>query len=861
MPLASGRLAQRPLSSPGGREPWIWSPHEIASTACDPPKEILITPREKAIFEELSTESNLHRCPTPPGSRLNTVTPDSEAYCSFAPFRAGSQASGPKAMSASPSWCGESPTTSRCGTPWGERAPPQSDALLSGRGTPQGVDWTDADEEVRDIATGRLSRVGRPADLEIVTSRLLRCLEAHDSSRNGHANPALYKEALAAARQRKLTSAMEIRPVSPREAHRRRGPSVPSEARQAVLAVLRHIFQGYDFQDREVQVSVARPAAAATAEVADLDLADSAKAFPRLEAVMLGRHAPRSRCCRSPVLTFFDVEYGMAVMCMKTGCMQPALVLQPLPKAKRMQIWGRWMRLNAGLLPRHTPPPASVTMFAFLAPAGEDSVTAPSLKMSSTSQFSDIISLMGDNAVASSRILLPVQDFKEVLEQQEQDLRERPVKKNTAGGKAILDEEASQIEQCAMKGASMAFLDEKISQAEQREKEESSLAKPQEEEDLASQAQHEERDEARHVAQQDAASEAKSKEDSVALSERVDTESQVEQEEEACEDVASQEEADTSQVERGEDAAGLTDQEDALCQVEQLEEAREDVANQKDEKGKDLVEKRVGEFQEGASRPEHQEHADEDDETVSPLRPGSPWRFGRGDPSSSSSPGSPCSPPPSSVWRGQLRAAFPRQNTQRLDPGAFSTGGSSSASDNVGVMSANSSASEEEEVQAEQMEAVAAPLHAGQLEGLLRPTSWARSLPRRKQRPQRRDDGQPFHHISIEDIPEARAASPRRLELQTGARRGQQRRDSPPTFPGQEQDTDSGSVASCAAEPWSPCVGSGAAGVRGLQGFARRLARGSQGKSKWKQGPRWRYLPPAHQRPGHAFALPSALHL
>lgn len=876
MPLACGGLTRRPLSSPGVRDPWAWSPQYFAGSAFDPPKEILITPREKAIFEELGAESTLRRCSTPPGSRLNTITPDSETYRTSASFRAGSHASDPKtATSASPSRCAESLPTSRCGTPWGESAPPQSDLPLSGRCTPQGVDWTDADEEVRDIASGRLSFPGRPASLDIITSRLLRCLESHDVSTNARASPALYKEGLASARQRKLQNAMEIRPVSPREAHRRRGPSVPAEARQVVLSVLRHIFQRHDFQDREVQVSVARPAAATPAQVANLDLADCAKAFPRLEAVMLGRHAPRSRCCQSPVLTFFDVEYGVAVMCMKTGCSQPALVLQPMHKAERLQIWGRWMRLNAGLLPRHTPPHANVAMTAFLDPLVEDSATTPTLKTSTTSQFSNAISLMDDIVFASSQVLLPGQDFEEVVEQQEQDLRESSAKKKAEGGKAAVDEEASKIELCEKKGASMAVSGEGTSQTEQHEKEEARLVEPQEDDHLACQAQHQEEDEASHAAQQDASSQAKRKVDSAALSEHEDTESQAEQEVKAIEDIASQavqqEEAEaslleqqdgTSQVDREEDVAYLADQKDAVGQAEQQEEACEDVASQvklQEEKRANLAEKRVDELQQGASRLAHPEDVGEEDENVSPLQPASPWQFGHGDPSSSS-PGSPLSPQPSSVWRGQPRAAFPiaRNNTRLLDPGTFSTGGSS-ASDGVGAMSASSSASEEA-AEAEQMEAVAMPLYAA-FEGLLRPSSWAPSPPRHNPRPQRRDAGQSVNHISIEDIPEVRATSPRRLEVQAGARREQQRQEPPPSFSGQDEDADSGSIASSGAQPWSRCVGSGAAGVRGLQGFARRPARGSQGKSKWKQGPRWRYLPAAHQRPGHAFALPSALRL
>lgn len=913
------------------RDPWVWSPHTFADSACDPPKEVFITPRDRAIFEQLSAEPDyLRRCSTPPGSRLNAitpdteqghsppssfrpdsqssclnawlnaVTPDSEAYLPQSSFRSDRQAFGLKAAtSTSPTQSGESPAISRCGTPRGESASRQSDAPLSGHCTPQGVDWTDADEEVRGISSQHPSLLSRPVPLEIVTSRLLRCLEAHDVSRNARASPALYKGALANVRHRKLTNAMEIRSPSPREAQRRRGPSVPSEAGKAVLTVLRQLFQGHEFQDRDVQVSVARPAAATPAEVVDLELVDCAKAFPRFEAVMLGRHAPRSRCCQSPVLTFFDVEYGVAVMCMKTACTQPALLLQSLPKAKRLQIWGRWIHLNAGLLPRHTPPPANVAMSAFLEPSREDSEQNPTSK-TSASLFSNTISLMDDINVAWSQVLPPAAGQAEhelfenkasvacQMEQQDQDLQQRSAEKKVTrvlytsepnwtvenekegAGTAALYAETRRTEQHEKEEVGMALWGEEASLTEHHAKEGASSAKLQEDKDAASQTAHGEEDEASRAVEQDAASQAEREEDNVTSAEEWDSVSETARQEEACEEVARQsvsqeedearyvEQRGTSQVEQEVGMASLAEQEGAVGQAKRQQEACEGSAIQVElQEGASLVEMRMDELPEGACQADHKEDADAEDEPVSPLLPAPPWLFGQGDPSSS--PGS------SQLPGWPRRPASPRHhNTRRLDPMAFSTGGSS-ASDGVSAMS-SSSASEEAAVQAEQrVEAVAAVSlhHAGQFEGLLlrAPSPWARSPPGRKQRPQKRDDAQPFHHISIEDIPEARAPSPRQLESQAGTWRGQRRLEPRPSLTGRDEDSDSNSVASCATPPWA-CVGSGAAGVRGLQGFARRPAQGPQGKSsKWKQGPRWRYLPPRHQRAGHAFALPSALRL
>lgn len=106
--------------------------------------------------------------------------------------------------------------------------------------------------------------------------------------------------------------------------------------------MLRQLFC-HSFRAEEVQVQVARP----------LLSEDGTPQLPRLEAVVLGRHAPTSGCCHCSVLTFFDVVCGVAVVCLRESCESPALQLEPLSEASRELIWGPFLALNCGVLPKH----------------------------------------------------------------------------------------------------------------------------------------------------------------------------------------------------------------------------------------------------------------------------------------------------------------------------------------------------------------------------------------------------------------------------------------------------------------------------------------------------------------------------
>lgn len=365
-------------------------------------------------------------------------------------------------------------------------------------------------------------------------------------------------------------------------------------------------------------------------------------------------------------------------MCMKTGCTQPALLLRSLPKAQRFQIWGRWRHLNAGLLPRHTPPPVNSAVPAFLESSRQDSSRNPTSKTLSSPHT---ISLLEDSDVAWSDELPGV------------GCPAGGAEENAAGWFYTSDGWTNQEAGTTFRGEvrpSTRASTELRWQALWGDVARYSLAAPQEDED-------------RHAVEQTSTSQ---EEDSVASGQKGHVVSDAQ---------------GSSQAERegGMKSLSLTEQAAvALAAVR---------------------------------------------------------------------------------WR-------------RFD-------------------------------------------------AHIRP------------RLQKRDNA---HGVIIEDMPEARAPSPKRLVSQASRDwRGQGRLGLKPSYesPGHsselkhswDEDTDPSSFATSSSPPWSACVGSGTAGVRGLQatkGSPLRPAPAAPGgKSKKHPGQGWRYMPPKHQRPGHAFALPSALRL
>eukprot|EP00440_Ansanella_granifera_P014336 gb/GFBE01015582.1/.p1 GENE.gb/GFBE01015582.1/~~gb/GFBE01015582.1/.p1 ORF type:complete len:990 (+),score=147.58 gb/GFBE01015582.1/:1-2970(+) len=339
---------------------------QFLDVALDPPKQLLITPRDEAIFKDLAESPlELRRSSTPTWSRLSDRSePESPILGpSQLPTRTPSMLSSP---TPSGSFRHERPQSSLafpCSDQFSRRVSPEGAgsviSSLDGRCSP--VDWSAADEEVRGIANRQGETVDRQAAVDDMVSKILFCLDA-DNDSSSRRNNMSYKDGLSAARHVALRNVMQIRPPSQQESYRLRGRAVPSGSRQAVIGVLRELFSQHGFQDRDVQVTVARPAHPAVQGLVQgsdsgcVDCGSPGKAFPRFEAIVLGRCSPLSRCCQSPVLIFFDVEYGLAVLCMKVNCEQPALRLEPLKEVQRLQIWGHWVRLNAGVLPKHKPP-------------------------------------------------------------------------------------------------------------------------------------------------------------------------------------------------------------------------------------------------------------------------------------------------------------------------------------------------------------------------------------------------------------------------------------------------------------------------------------------------------------------------
>ncbi|CAJ1403180.1 unnamed protein product [Effrenium voratum] len=67
------------------------------------------------------------------------------------------------------------------------------------------------------------------------------------------------------------------------------------------------------------------------------------------------------------VLSFLDAKNGVAVICLGS-CAAPALELRPIAEELRRRIWGPWLPLCGGVLPKHRPPPGARTCNAPVAP-------------------------------------------------------------------------------------------------------------------------------------------------------------------------------------------------------------------------------------------------------------------------------------------------------------------------------------------------------------------------------------------------------------------------------------------------------------------------------------------------------------
>mmetsp|Transcript_26968 Transcript_26968/g.55965 ORF Transcript_26968/g.55965 Transcript_26968/m.55965 type:complete len:389 (+) Transcript_26968:56-1222(+) len=184
-----------------------------------------------------------------------------------------------------------------------------------------------------------------------------------DQQRSARVKPGAthdWRQKQLADRQEKLRTSRCLGPTLKNQ--RQHGRAVPLAVRAGVVAVLRQLFP-HRFEDDEVQVQVARP----------LVSKDGMLKLPRLEAVIYGRKAPFSGCCGCSLLSFFDAECGVAVICTRQTCRSPALQLQPLSQPRRLQLWGPFLALTGGVLPRHRPPPASCVENAV---APEDGVSS-----------------------------------------------------------------------------------------------------------------------------------------------------------------------------------------------------------------------------------------------------------------------------------------------------------------------------------------------------------------------------------------------------------------------------------------------------------------------------------------------------
>ncbi|CAE7646565.1 unnamed protein product [Symbiodinium pilosum] len=333
-PLPPGSTANRRLVASGARcavwkRPDCLAPEEKALGTYldldqDPPADLLLTDDVREVAEHAELSSPGRPIATVSWSRLDQRSPE--------------QAPAAPAAAASGLVSGD-----RC-----VRCPPMLEAAPKDR---QGQ--SEASEPEEDAEQKR-QRV-RDVMMQVFT-----WLEEDYGTTCGRSRNATYRDGLKDQKRIQTKVTLHMQPGL-KDWRRRRGNAVPSTARDAVFSVLQHLFTGYHFEQREVRVEVARP----------LQSAAGGFRFPRLEASIYGRWSPMSHCCDTAVLTFFDVVCGVCVICLRSTCKAPALQLMPLAEALRVQIWGHWISLNGGVLPKHRPPrPARTRFFPMWPEAG-----------------------------------------------------------------------------------------------------------------------------------------------------------------------------------------------------------------------------------------------------------------------------------------------------------------------------------------------------------------------------------------------------------------------------------------------------------------------------------------------------------
>jgi len=333
----------------------------------DPPTELLLAPGDEAVFKSLECPAEGPRSPTPTWSRLS----DRGGALPGA-WRASTPSTAYSPSPSSPSHLRElSPSQRDTSSPcnfFSNHTPPQgfllqqrctttNPGLSDGRHSPG--DWSAVDAEVSGIATKR----GKKANLDLpsMMSKIRSCLQAENDA-NADTMERCQKEGRETLRRLTRLNAAQILPPRQQERVRCHGRDVPSETRTAVIGVLRKVFPSQPFQDKEVNVVVSRTGLVPAPEI---PLRGSGRrrpenqddrAFPRVEAVIFGRHSPISSCCQSVVMIFLDVQNGLAVLCTKADCKQPALIFDQVEEVARQQIWARWSRWNTSVLPKQIPP-------------------------------------------------------------------------------------------------------------------------------------------------------------------------------------------------------------------------------------------------------------------------------------------------------------------------------------------------------------------------------------------------------------------------------------------------------------------------------------------------------------------------
>lgn len=143
--------------------------------------------------------------------------------------------------------------------------------------------------------------------------------------------------------------------------------------RAAIASRLREIFPKSSFRDSDIVLHTCRkglstsqkhaPSGVSLSEEQEWSGADPELAnlemFPSFEAVILGQTAPASVCCGQPLLIELDVRDGMRVSCSSELCTEAVVRIADMQESFRRQVWGKWMKMNAFLLPprsRSAPP-------------------------------------------------------------------------------------------------------------------------------------------------------------------------------------------------------------------------------------------------------------------------------------------------------------------------------------------------------------------------------------------------------------------------------------------------------------------------------------------------------------------------